>query len=406
MEKGVRTFLAGTALVVSQVAVILGIAETILRLSPTLVSPAFLDRYPAVLKAEIAKKINLPTGVDYIQIPSHQRMDKGVDLFLSRPNTTYFTPADATDAAAGALNQMVMDDLGFCNPKAKHRSSVSVVLLGGSLPNCAGVSAEDNFTEQLQALTGHATYNLAVGGTGPFEFVEILKRFGLKFKPSVVVMAYSLANEVRDCRQHLDHLANKGQTPGKKQGWGFPFSRSYALSFLKAGVEVAVRQVKAMLANDFRFTVVVRGKYTNVNIRNGDRDELESALDMANGKLSPALCEPALEEFAKLGRAHGFKAVVMATPAVYGTYESSVMFNDPRWGAVMADYGSTQRRWLAENATRLGYVFIDPTSAMQAKAQSSDLLYFPSNAHLTISGHRALAEAAAPLILKAVGSNP
>jgi len=143
-----------------------------------------------------------------------------------------------------------------------------------------------------------------------------------------------------------------------------------------------------------------------MNIRNGDRDELQSARAVADGTLTIARCENALVDFVALARNNGFQPLVMATPASYVVYERSANFKNKEFGALMSTYGRVQREWLAQNAGRIGYAFIDPVPEMQARAAHGSLLYFPSNAHLTIAGHRALAEAAAPLILKAVGASP
>lgn len=393
MSRKLPVLFSGTVLVVSQLILGVGLAEIVLRVLPSLVTPAFLTRFPNALKVEVARKIGLPTESEYVRISSDERSDKGLDIFLSKPHATYFRPADAADAAAGAMDLLTADGLGFCNPAAQSTTDANIVVIGGSLPNCAGVTAENNFTEQLEALTGKSTYNLAVGGTGPFDFVEMLKRYGLAMKPQVVVMAYSEANELRDCGRHFDHLAGNSRVAKQDREWGFPFSVSYALSFFKAGIEVAVRQARAIFADDFTYTVKVQGKSVNLNIRNGDRDELESARDMAAGKLSPALCEPALADFARLGKEYGFTPVVMLAPAAYTVYQNTIAFGDPQLNALMKNYSDQQRKWLSGNASRIGFVYSDPVIALQNAAPDLPLLYFPSNAHLTPKGHEALAKA-------------
>jgi hypothetical protein len=389
-----------------QVAACLVLAEIVLRIHPAFISPAFLARFPSTLKSDVAQSIGLPTGAGQVRISSAERSDKGVDILLAKPLSTYLAPADSADAQAGAVEQFQADALGFCNPLDQSTEKADIVVIGGSLPNCAGVSAENNFTEKLEHITERSTYNLALGGTGPYEFVELLKRFGLAMKPKAVVMTYSEANELRDCRQHLEHVVGKKSRGDSRKDWVFPFTTSYALSFLKAGIEVAIKQGKAKFSDDFTYSVIAGGTPAALNVRNGDRDELQSALALVAGELSPSLCEAPLAEFGRLAKANDFIPLVVLTPAAYSTYGNTVSFSDARWKQPMTDYNAIQSAWMKANAERLGFVFFDATPGMREKAESEPLLYFPSNAHLTVAGHQALADVTAVQVRQLLNRKP
>jgi hypothetical protein len=389
------------------VILVLAMAEVLLRLNPSLIGLALLDRFPAALKSSIASSLGLPSKTEYDVIPSASRHDKGSDLYLALPNASYFTPAEPADKVAGAIESFTVDAKGYCNPPAKSAGPApQLLILGGSVPSCAGVDAASVFTSQLANVTGLSTYDMTVGGVGPYEYVEVLRRDGLALKPTAVVMAFSEANDLRDCQRHEDHIAGRIRTSRNAREWGFPFSSSYALSFVKAGIQVTAKQLKASSVDDFTYTLTLGAKSQPMNIRNGDQDELQSARAVAEGKISPSLCEPALVDFVSLARKHGFKPIVMATPASYVVYEETLRYDDAKLGALMSGYGFAQRKWLAENAERIGYTFVDPVPAMKKIAETAELLYFPSNAHLTIAGHRALAETIAPLIMKAINATP
>lgn len=401
-----RRLLLGITAIVIPLILVLAVAEVALRIQPSLIGVALLDRFPTNLKSEIASRLGLPTGADFRLVPSAERFDKGPDLFLPKPNSQSMLPPEVADAALGAIDRRESDERGFCNPPGKlSGGSADLVVIGGSVPSCVGVDANGLFATLLGPTSGLRTYDMTVGGVGPYEYVEVLRRFGMALKPRIVVMAFSEANDLRDCKRYEDHLAGKKYTHRLKREWSWPFNMSYALSFLKSGGEFAVRTVKRGLGEDFTYTVEVLGKRRPMNIRNGDKDELEAAKAFAQGLLSVSICEPALSAFAQLGKENGFLPVVMATPAAHTVYRRSVLFKNPEFGPLLGTFDDSQRDWLAKNAARIGYRYIDIVEELQIRAASSPLLYFPSNAHLTVDGHKLLAEIIGPK-LKQILENP
>src|SRR5262249_7815533 len=96
-----RAALAALTIVVP-VLLVLGAMEIVLRLDPTLISLDLLERFPVRLRSEIAGRLNLPTGEDYMRIASAERYDKGPDLLIPRPDVRYPWPVDAADLNAGS----------------------------------------------------------------------------------------------------------------------------------------------------------------------------------------------------------------------------------------------------------------------------------------------------------------
>lgn len=401
-----RRILLGITAVVIPLLLVFAVAEMALRIQPSLIGVALLDRFPASLKSEIAGRLGLPTGADFRLVSSAERFDKGPDLFLPKPNSQSMLPPEVADAAAGAINSRESDELGFCNPPGKlSGGSADVIVIGGSVPSCVGVDASGLFATLLGPTSGLHTYDMTVGGVGPYEYVEVLRRFGTALKPRIVVLAFSEANDLRDCKRYEDHFAGQKYAHRLQREWSWPFNVSYALSFLKSGGEFAVRSVKRGLGEDFTYTVEVLGKRRPMNMRNGDKDELDAARAFAKGQLSVSICEPALSAFAQLGKENGFLPVVMATPAAHTVYQKSVLFKNPEFGPLLSTFDDSQRDWLARNSGRIGYRYIDAVEELQIRAISSPLLYFPSNAHLTVDGHKLLAETIGPK-LKQILKNP
>ena len=389
-----RQILVRTAGIAIVAVVLLGIPEVVFRLFPSLISLSVLDRMHPDLRSEIAGRLDLPVASDYAVIPSAERFDEGPDLFLMRPDQVYFRPLDPIDKAFGAIETMKTDARGFCNPEALGgRNEADIVTVGGSITNCAGVDGESVFPAQLGRLVGADSYNMSVGGVGPYEYQEVLERHYDALRPPIVIFAISEANDLRDCVRYLEHLA--GNTRDGKRRLGGPFRYSYLLAFVKGSVETLWKEVKRAAGPNFRYTVEADGRRIAMNLANKDLDELRSARKVEAGELDPGLYRAPLERFVAFAREKGFRPVVLLVPAAYTIYQAGIAFEDPAIAGTMAHYSEAQRSWLAENAAAIGYGFLDATGHLQERAASGPLLYFPSDLHLTSEGHRALAAAVA-----------
>ena len=387
-----RKVLVGVTAVLLVLAMTLAFMELVLRVMPSLISVAVLERMHPSLRSEIAGQLGLPTAGEYVVIESAQRSDGGPDLFISKPNQSWSRPVDDADRSHGAIDTYTMDGRGFCNPpELASLPFVDVVTVAGSVPNCSSVDAERVFSAQLGDVLSTSSYNLAVPGVGPYEYNEVLSRYVDDLRPRVVIFAISEANDLRDIQRYLDHVAGEGRE--RKGKLGGPFRYSYVLAFIKAGIEALVRQASASSRPNFRYSVNSGGERIAMNIGNGDGDELRSAQDLLAGKLSPDLYEAPLRRFVDLSKQYNFVPVVIYVPAAYTVYQPGIAFEDPSISEAMAAYNKIQSDWLADEAASIGYRFVDATSALQAKGAEAPLLYFPSDMHLTAAGHRALAEA-------------
>lgn len=383
----------------------LGLFEVALRVSPGLISLPFLAKFDPGLRTAIAAATGLATAGEYRFLKSADRKDKGRDIALFEPNASYLWPADAADREAGALEVQTSDPYGFCNPKGAFEAApVDVLVLGGSVPSCTGVQPDQTFAAQLGKVTGLKTYNMTVGGTGPDDYVEVLRAHGLALKPRMVVMAYAESNDVRDCKLHKAFVAagNTGKTARPASALN-PMRYSYALNFIYAGGSAIVKSAKRSAAEDFRFSATVQGQPFAFNIRNGDLDELALARELLADPAQAAACRPALEEFVALARANAFIPVVMLVPAAYTAYGSTTRFNDPAIAPAMAALHTVQRDWLSQEATGIGYIFVDETMAFTAAIAQTPPAFFPSNVHFSAAGQATLAQTHAAALTRLLG---
>lgn len=401
-----RLVLMNVAVFAIALLVALIIGEIVLRMSPSLMSPAVIDRFHPALREEVSQRIGLTTKSDRVVIESAEREDGGPALYLYKPSRDYSFPLDQADIDAGGDDVWTTDSRGFCNPAgADTRPHADIVSVGGSITFCTAVPAEETYGADLERLMGVPVYSLDLPGIGPYEYLEILRRSGLALMPRIVLFNISEGNDLRDIERYFAFI--KGDAPEfrDKERLGGPFAVSYALAFVKGAIEKLGKDMASAARPDFRYTVSVDGVETPMNVTNSDPDELEYAHRVASGELSPSLYENALVDYVALARTANFLPVVTYIPQAYTAYADSVTFSDPSVAPVLRAYSDQQRQWLADNAERLGYIFVDTTPSLQAASADGPLTFFPANVHLTAAGHQAAAEAVAAALATLTPTN-
>ncbi len=391
-----RRVLAGIIAMAAPVLLMLGLFEGLLRLQPSLIGMAFLSKFPPVLATEIATRLGLGTSNDYDLVTSGMRADRGRDYLVYRAHTTYMKPADPIDVQQGIRQTITTDERGYCNPSsALSGGSVDNLLLSGSVPGCAGVSADQTLSASLSLVLGKNVYNMSIPAVGPAEYLDTLRRDGLKLKPRALLFAMAEADELHDVVYHNE--ARLGNFKEKTNLNRTIFASSYALSLLRSGIHFAAKTVEAVFGPDFRYSASVANKRVQFNINNSSLEELEYAKLLESGEISADLYREPLRDLVDLSRRNGFVPIVTLVPAAYTTYRDSLLFEDAAIATTMKTYSDVQRKWLSDNASELGYHFIDCIPAMQRAAKDAGLLYFPANVHLTAEGNKILAQSLAPL---------
>src|SRR5262245_21292367 len=109
------------------------------------------------------------------------------------------------------------DSDGFRN--AEMHESSDVVVIGDSMVEY-GDSENDILAAKLERLTGLSVSSLGVGGYGPFQYLEVWKRFGLSKNPKYALLCFYEENDLDDIHEYIRW---------KKEG------RYYGLDILGAG---------------------------------------------------------------------------------------------------------------------------------------------------------------------------
>jgi hypothetical protein len=382
--------------------------EALLRLFPSAIPTQLLRRFDDDLRIEIAHRLGMPTRLSFRELP---RDDGGPPFHISLPHT----PFPLSDPHLASKIQ-VMDGRGFCNSDSLGEPPFDVVTVGGSISWCVGVSAEDTWTARIGAGARLRAYNLSVPGVGPYEYLQLLAQFGVAFKPRLIFFDYSAGNDLRDViafdryRVGSPAIADEGgqSVLRSRRGGGFLARHSYLIGLLQAafgtrddaasgGRERLPRagELPEKDAIDFRYELRFGDRTIAFNAENRDRDEALYAIALARGVIDVDTLRLPIERLALLARRQGIAVAVTFTPAAYTTYRTFVRFDDKALGDVMWRFHERQRDAVAAAAVEFGLPFIDLTPPLQAAAaelQDRELLYFDDNLHLTVGGHRVIAE--------------
>lgn len=409
-----RILLRRLAGVTASIAIFFGSLELALRLAPRAIPLAALQHANPEVSDAVARRLDLPRRAHTRTLA---RDDGGPPLRIPLAGRTRSMYAPDPGMAA----RVTLDADGFCNladPEPDARADV--VALGDSFTYCTTVAADETWTARLARETGLRVRNLGAGGIGTYEYLQILQRFGLAPAPRVVVMNVYEGNDLRDAIAYWEHRDPRGagEGPGAlRRGarWLLDSpagARSWALNLL-AGGALALRDAwiepdrpareggQRHRDVDFRYQVDFGGAAVAFNSENGDRDQVVYARLLERGAVELAVFDEALARYAALAREHGFLPVVAYTPSAHTAYAEFVRWSDPSVGPPLAAASAAQRDWLARRSAELGLRFVDLTGPLCAAARAArerELLYFPTNLHLTQAGHRVVAERLAAIL--------
>ena len=384
-----KTFGVNAAVVIVSVVIMLLLGEATLRLFPSLIDVAVLDRFHPVPRSEVAARLGLPVSAERKKVSAAQRNDGGSDFYIYRSGAKKVYMVDEVDLLAGGVPVLQLDRKGFNNPLEKaDRSAADIVMIGDSFTFGSIQNASNTFSARLEELTGLTTYNLGIGGIGLYEYLQLYRLFGASLKPRMVVMNIYEGNDLRDAVRYSNYKSGTGTPKRKKQPAGGLFASSYVLAFLKSSIELAVKSISRPVEIDFHYDVVSQGRRVAMNITNSDTDEVKYARRIAAGEINFDVFDAALASFSRLAKEHAFIPVVSYLPSAYSAYRQDVRFRDTQVGRDVLGNADAQRAWFKQAAIRHKLYFIDMTEAFVEAVKTRPLTHFPANVHFTSEGHR------------------
>jgi hypothetical protein len=354
---------------------------------PSLVAPLRLDA--------------LSTYYAYKQyyIPDDQLGWRGKPL--ARLGRSDFNESDNSGTAGTgeppARLEWTNDENGFRNGSLQ--ATYDVVVTGDSFM-AFGQSEHDTFPKRLQKYLGSTVLNLGIGGYGPFQYLEVLKQYGVPKQPRYALFAFYSGNDLNDIVAYVKW----------KEGLRQPMYNSGELSVLE-GYKVVLADVVAKagrsIAHGIDWLLERTGatsgySYTEGGVAvldlGGNRHFAMSFVDYLD--TSPpetisrseewAHLRTILSEFKAVCRRNGIKPVVLYIPsatevyAKYSTNESGTGWRHLRLKQIAAA-GNLQTAF-ARLAGELKLDLIDITPVFQEAAERGQVVYYSSDSHWNADG--------------------
>jgi PAS domain S-box-containing protein len=305
------------------------------------------------------------------------------------------------------------DEDGFRNQEKI--DSADIVVLGDSYMEY-GKTQSDTFPMRLQAkVSGLTVTNLAKSGYGPFQYLEVLKRFGLKYKPRYVIFAFYEGNDIIDIRNYRHWEA------GKLQDSDFTdlarprsFFGRYWLALKTIGDhigEVSLVLVQSILDKN---PLLGEGRYrihpdlAELNLGDGQIDRIllpDSStryFETMSGEENWLALEGILREFRDVSRANQITPIVLYVPAPARIYAPfSTEQSGQNWlamrGREIANKDFVESKVIRiVKSLDLGFISLSPV--FERVAKDGKLLYYHLDPHWNSEGREIAAAVVADLL--------
>jgi hypothetical protein len=291
---------------------------------------------------------------------------------------------------------------GFRNG-ARHEFS-DVVLLGDSMVEY-GDSEADILAARVEKLSGLSVTSFGVGGYGPFHYLELFKRYGLKKKPKYALFCVYEENDIGDIHEYL-----KWKKEGRYYGFGIlsaDFWTRYRAAvtstrdYLRARIRRAVgAPAPAPFLPDLADLRLPTSRVQMLLIDRVNTDSPEQMLPSEGWTMLRQI----ITEFRNLARAYHIVPVVVFIPLAANIYaEYSTEASGENWLKAreqqIAAAGNAPKA-MSRLARQLEIALIDLTPAFKAKAKAGNILYYPYDQHWNTEGRATAAAVIAQALMR------
>jgi SGNH hydrolase-like domain, acetyltransferase AlgX len=295
--------------------------------------------------------------------------------------------------------EWIINEEGFRNSRVA--ASSDIVVIGDSYVDY-GENEADTFGRRLEKVLGVSATNLAVAGYGPFQYLEVLKRYGVKKSPKVAFFSFYEGNDLGDISDYL-----QWRTTGDYRGfvmlsYGFVWRYISALTSVTEYIAGTIRATAQLISNRLRQNQRIHPDIAVLNLGNGNRHKAllfdhgtrstEAILESDQGKELRKI----LKEFKDVSTANNISPIILYLPiashiyAEYSTEESGKNWLENREKLIAAKANTENA--IVRLARELDIELISLTPAFEAAAKEGKLLYYPFDTHWNSEG-RAVAAA-------------
>ncbi len=274
------------------------------------------------------------------------------------------------------------DENGFRNPLAVERADI--VFIGDSLTEAAQVDDQYTFVRRVEKAYGSSVVNLGRGAYGPQQELIVLQRYGLAYRPRVVVWQIFEGNDLTDAHVFAEWKKNPNQSV-------VSFRDRYAENSLLAEIVPRVR----------RSTTVQPEVIWQHNDGTESRIPLRYGYDSqapAKDSLGFAETTRAIESGYRLCQSREIKFVVVMVPTMVRVMEPFISFASEDDRTHYLPNGPENEKMsfsgkLAEFCSNLGCSFINTFDELRKAATVDNRnLYIPVDEHLDVRGHEVVAQ--------------
>lgn len=275
---------------------------------------------------------------------------------------------------------------GFRNPR--DLDAADVVVLGDSLVEGFHVDAREIVTARLAERSGRIVANLARGGDGPQQELEILKRYGLRLRPKVCVWAFYEGNDLADAAEYESNQDRVGAWD-RRPWWNRRMEGSFSancLNYLDRTLIHPEARVPARLFTG-RFET---GPGAALDLAFGSGDHRVKAPREASPEFGRV--ERTLGEAMAICQERRIAFVFVYIPSKFRVYRDLCTFepDSPCRNWVLDELPEAMRR--AVGRLDAGAVFVDLTPRLRQEAATGSLVYLPDDTHWSSAGHRVAAD--------------
>jgi hypothetical protein len=276
------------------------------------------------------------------------------------------------------------DENGFRNAPGQRQADI--VFIGDSFTEAATIAEQDTFVQRVGKATGLSVVNLGRGAYGPQQELIVLKRYGLAYKPRVVVWQLFEGNDLADAEQFADWKKNPQLVNTSLK------ERYIDNSLLKEWLTNTRLQQPVGPLVTLRFhdgtvrRVAVRYRY--------------EPGQPSTRRVGITETMKAIEEGYHLCESKGIQLLVIFIPSMVHALAPNISFDRvedkleylPERVPGVKDFGET----IGEVCTRVGCKFLNTLDSLrQAEASGNHSLYIPNDEHLEAGAHDVLARAVA-----------
>ena len=273
------------------------------------------------------------------------------------------------------------DDDGYRNPRGITKADV--VFIGDSFTEAASVPDEETFEQQFHSQTKLNVVNLGCGGYGPQQELTVLRRYGFKYDPRLVVWQIFEGNDLPEAA----HFAKWKASPNEHESLLLRYTKNSIIAGLLA------RTIPRVWGSPRPFTDST-GQIGQLFV-----DYSYIPDEPAREPLGMDETRKAIEEGYNLCQSHGVKLLVIFIPIKVRVMAPYIHFKDANDRNVFLPDGQQDSDTDFSTAVtklckQLGCPMIDMTSGLRRRAAEDNRKIYSTiqDSHLDTDGHIVVAQ--------------